>query len=751
MRIRPFRRLWLVLSFSSLGDWLGLLATSTLASNQFTNPAAKGAAFGLVIAIRLLPALVLGPLAGVIADRWNRRYTMVVADLIRFVMFASIPAVNLLTMNSKLIVGWIAVATFVIETVGMAWAPAKDAAVPNLIPKARLETANQLTLASTYGVTPVVAALLLALMSTTVSAAFHPTADSQLNPQHIALYFDALTFLATALVVFFGIKEISGRRTGPPAQQPSLARQFIQGWAYVGRTPLVRGLVLGILGAFAGGGVVIGTAQFYARSLGGGVSTFFILFAMIFVGLGVGIVAGPRMIGALSRRRWFGLSIVLAALSVGLLAVSPHLFVSVLFTLIVGVGAGMAFLSGTTLLGTEIDDAIRGRVFAFVQTAVRVVLMLTIALSSVVVGLGGSHTLTIGPARIDISSTRMLLLAAGVFGVLAGIAALRQMDDKPGVPLLPDVLSSLRGRPLGLNEPVTGRGLFIVFEGGEGAGKSTQMHRLAEHLRRDHRAVVETREPGATALGEAIRHVVLHGGHSVAPRAEALLYAADRADHVASVIRPAIARGAVVISDRYVDSSLAYQGAGRTLPGDDIAWLSNWATGGLKPDLVVLLDVDPAVGLARAGDRGVAADRLERESLEFHERVRYAFLDLAADNPGRYLVLDASRPADELAAEIGGRVDALLPSLPGDLAGPTYRMRRESVYQGGGRLDGGDPADGHPDGAAAPHGDGHAAAGGERSGTGEDAPAGDGRPEDRPGGAGGPLRDPLSSAETPAP
>jgi dTMP kinase len=751
MRIRPFRRLWLVLSFSSLGDWLGLLATSTFAAQQFTNPAAKGVAFGSVIAVRLLPALVLGPVAGVIADRWNRRYTMVVSDLIRFVMFASIPAVSLITANSKLIVGWIAVATFVIEAVGMAWAPSKDAAVPNLIPKARLETANQLTLASTYGVTPVVAALVLALMSTVLSNAFHPTADSQLNPQHIALYFDALTFLATALVVYFGIKEISGRDGRAREQQPSLARQFVQGWAYVGRTPLVRGLVLGILGAFAGGGVVIGTAQFYARSLGGGDSTFYILFAMIFIGLGVGIVAGPRMIGALSRRRWFGLSIGIAAVPVGLLAVSPHLFLSVVLTLVVGVGAGMAFLSGTTLLGTEVGDEIRGRVFAFVQTAVRVVLMLTIALSGVVVGLGGSRRFTVVGVEFQISSTRLLLLAAGVLGLFAGIAAFRQMDDKHGVPVLADVLSSLRGRPLGRNEPVTGRGLFIVFEGGEGAGKSTQMHRVAEYLRSENRAVVETREPGATHIGERIRQVVLHGGHGVSARAEALLYAADRAHHVATVVRPALVRGAVVISDRYVDSSLAYQGAGRTLPTDDIAWLSAWATGGLKPDLVVLLDIDPTVGLARAGNRGAGADRLERESVEFHERVRYAFLDLAADNPGRYLVLDASRPADELAAEIGGRVDALLPSLPGDLAGPTYRMRRESVYQGGGRLDGGDPADGHPDGAAAPHGDGHAAAGGERSGTGEDAPAGDGRPEDRPGGAGGPLRDPLSSAETPAP
>ena len=148
------------------------------------------------------------------------------------------------------------------------------------------------------------------------------------------------------------------------------------------------------------------------------------------------------------------------------------------------------------------------------------------------------------------------------------------------------------------------------------------------------------------------------GAGAVSPRAEALLYAADRAHHVATVVRPALARGAVVISDRYVDSSLAYQGAGRTLPVEEVSWLSSWATGGLKPDLVVLLDVDPTVGPAPGRRRAGRADRLEAESLAFHERVRYAFLDLAAADPGRYLVLDATRPADELTSSVVERVDA---------------------------------------------------------------------------------------------
>jgi dTMP kinase len=665
LRTRAFRRLWAVLGLSSLGDWLGLLATSNFAAQQVSNSAAQGIAFGSVIAVRLLPALILGPVAGVFADRFDRRYTMVVCDLIRFVFFASIPAATLVTSNGGLVVTWAAIATFIIETTAMVWTPAKEAAVPNLIPRARLETANQLTLATTYGLTPVAAALVLIGFSSAVEAVGGPGRPTWTNPTNLALYFNALTFLATAITVFFGIKEISGRASAPSERKPGLLHEFVEGWKFVGTTPLVRGLVLGIFGAFAAGGVVVGTAKFYAISLSAGDAAFYLLFAMLFVGLAVGIVLGPRMIGALSRRRWFGLSIILAGGSVVILAFAPHLSVAIAGDLLVGVGAGMAFLSGTTLLGGEISDDLRGRAFAFVQTGTRVVLMLTIALSSVLVGAGGSRSLNLAFAEIDVSSTRPLLAAAGVLGVIAGFVALRQMDDKRGVPLLADLYGSLRGRPLTPAEPRARQGFFVVFEGGEGAGKSTQVRRLAELLQALGLNVVVTHEPGATGVGSRIRSLVLdppvEGADVVTPRAEALLYAADRAHHVASVIRPALEAGAVVISDRYVDSSLAYQGAGRTLPVDDVLWLSKWATGGLRPDLVVLLDIEPTVGLGRVNHRG-GPDRLEGESLAFHERVRYAFLDIASTDPNRYLVLDANRSADMVAGAVADRIRELLPN-----------------------------------------------------------------------------------------
>jgi dTMP kinase len=663
LRRRPFRRLWLVLAAASFGDWVGILATALFAYAQFENPAAQGAAFGGTIAVRLIPALLLGPIAGVFADRFDRRYTMVIVDLLRFVIYGSIPLVPLFSDSAALIVAWATIATFIGETITLIWIPAKEAAVPNLIPKSQIEVSNQLTLITTYGITPILAALSLAALTAGLQQS-GASLPAWAQPVQIALYINAFARLATALVVFFGIKEIGGKSAErqKAAAEQSMTRQFLDGWKYIGTTPLVRGLVLGIFGAFGAGGVVIGAAQTFAKSLGAGEAAFYLLFGTIFMGLALGIGLGPMIVRDLSRKRWFGMSIVLASGAVMFLGLAFHLSMALVGALMVGAGAGMAFLSGTTLLYGEIEDAVRGRTFAVVQIGVRTVLLLAITLSGILVGLGSSRRVQLGPIGFDVSSTRILLLVAGAIGIWVGIGAFRQMDDKRGVPVLADLIGSLRGRPLSPPEEFARSGLFVVFEGGEGAGKSTQVTRLAEVLKAEGRDVVVTREPGATDIGARIRGLVLDRDSTEAPspRAEALLYAADRAHHVATVVRPALTRGAVVISDRYVDSSLAYQGAGRTLPVQEVSWLSAWATGGLKPDLVVLLDVDPGVGLNRVDSRGVGADRLESESRAFHERVRYAFLDLAASDPKRYLVLDASRPVDEIAETVVQRMSGLL-------------------------------------------------------------------------------------------
>jgi len=655
LRVPAFRRLFVVLSLSSVGDWLGLLATTTIAADQVSSAAAKGAAFGGIVVVRLLPALLLSPIAGAFADRFDRRITMIVCDVIRFLLFCSIPLVGK--------IGWTLAASFLIEVVGMFWTPAKEASVPNLVRKDQLEAANQLSLFATYGLAPVSAALMFASLTTLTRVLSEKLPDGYFatNRVDLALYFNAGTFLLAAIVVIF-IPQISGRRdrSAPRPDPVPLLHSIGEGWVYIRRSKLVRALVLGICGALWAGGFLIGTGQFYARSLGGGNASFGLLFACLFIGLGVGMGFGPKLARDLSRRRWFAMSIVLSGASVMALFAVPFLALAMGLALFVGLGAGMAYLAGLTLLGAEVEDELRGRTFAFVQSTVRVVLMLSTALSSVLVGLGGQHTLYVGSVPFTFNASRGLLLVGGALAVLVGVVSFRQMDDRPGVPVVPDLFASLRRRPVGV---VTHRGLFIAIEGGEGTGKSTQVALLAEWLRGGGYECVVTQEPGGTALGRQIRSALLDPNHEgFSPRAEALLYAADRAAHVDGVLRPALGEGAVVISDRYMDSSLAYQGAGRNLTMADVERVSRWATQGLRPDLVILLDIDPVIGLERAGRRS-AADRIEGESLAFHKRVRRSFLHLAGRG-GHYLVLDATAPIDQIAALIRQGVGPLLPPAP---------------------------------------------------------------------------------------
>ncbi|MCR2812768.1 dTMP kinase [Microbacterium sp. zg.Y1090] len=217
-----------------------------------------------------------------------------------------------------------------------------------------------------------------------------------------------------------------------------------------------------------------------------------------------------------------------------------------------------------------------------------------------------------------------------------------------------------------MTTPESRTGLWVTFEGGDGAGKTTQAALLEQWLQQQGRTVLRTREPGGSDVGVLIRDIVLHHRGDIAPRAEALLYAADRAHHVATIVRPALARGEVVIQDRYLDSSVAYQGAGRVLDADEVRQLSLWATEGALPDVTVLLDLDPADARRRLDADDKPFDRLEAERSDFHQRVRDAFLALASAEPGRFLVVDAGLPVDEIAARVQRRVAA---ALSADAAG----------------------------------------------------------------------------------
>jgi dTMP kinase len=653
LRVRDFRRLWMSMALSSFGDWLGLLAITATATSLVSGFAAANFALGGVLLFRLLPAIVLGPLAGAFADRFDRRKTMVVVDLIRFGLFASIPVVDNLI--------WLFVAQFLIEAFTLFWIPAKEAAVPNMLRRDQLEPANQLSLVTTYGLTPVAASLVFALL-TTVGGRLSDVIPG-VDQVDLALYLNALTFLVAAVVIW-NLPSISGRRAaGPVDVQETFFSSLKHGFSFAGHTPLVRGLIVGITGAMAAAGVIIATGQAFANALGGGDAAYGLLFGAVFVGLGTGIAFGPSIARDLARERIFGVAIVGAGAMVLLMSWTFTLWIALLLVVLMGFFAGIAYLAGFTLLGTEVEDDIRGRTFAIVQSLVRASLILSLAVVPFGVGLIGRHHVDLGLATVPVTGERVMLFVAGLLALGVGVVAYRQMDDGRPVPLLADVVTALR-RDTTARRRLAGGGVFIAFEGGEGAGKSTQVRRLQEWLTNEGLVARATFEPGATPSGAGIRSIVLDRAHAgMSARSEALLYAADRAQHVHDVLRPALDAGEVVITDRFVDSSLAYQGAGRTIPMDDVRMISRWATEGLQPDLTVLLDLPPEVGLARARGRAVA-DRLESESLEFHQRVRQTFRALAEADPDRYLVVDAGQDPDEIAAVIRVRVAELLSGLP---------------------------------------------------------------------------------------
>jgi dTMP kinase len=643
LSIKPFRRLWIALSLSSFGDWLSILALTALAGS-LTKGTAENYAIGGVLVVKLLPALIFGPLAGAVADRFDRRITMVVADIMRFALFLSIPLVGRLD--------WLYIATFLIEVVTLFWIPAKEATVPNLVPKDQLERANQISLTSTYGSAPVAAGTFSVLAL--IAGLLFKDQQQQAN---LALYINAVTFLISAATIFT-LREIPKQRGA--VSVPSILKQIGQGWRFVGSTSLVRGLTIGILGAFAAGGAVIGMAKVYVKQLGGGDAAYGVVFGMVFVGMAVGMFLAPRILQEFSRRRLFGLGIIGAGFALALIGIVPNLVIVSLLTALCGAGAGIAWVTGYTLVGLEVEDSLRGRTWAFLQSLVRVVLLLVVASVPFVAGALGNHRVTLpGHNVYSFDGPNAVLLIAAVLAMIVGVVAYRQMDDRRGIPLVRDLSAALRGEKYVVDEAGNEHGVFVAFEGGEGAGKTTQARLLSIWLRDQGFDVVMTREPGSTKIGMRLRALLLDKESSgLSSRAETLLYAADRAQHVAEVIEPSLQRGAIVVTDRYVDSSLAYQGAGRELKVGEIADVNRWATSALVPDLTIILDVPAEVGLGRFAS---PADRIESEPREFHERVRRGFRRLADAEPHRYLVVDATESQAEISRKIHDRVRSILP------------------------------------------------------------------------------------------
>jgi dTMP kinase len=674
LSIRPFRRLWIALSLSSLGDWLSLLALSILANNLGGTKSSAAGAFAVsgVWLTSLLPALIFGPIAGAVADRFDRRMTLIIGDVIRAVLYISIPLNLAFGVVDKLT--WLYVAQFLASCASLFWQPAKDASVPNLVPPDQLERANQLSLFMTYGTAPVAGFLfsLIGLLARPFGEMSHYFVT---YPGALALYFNALTFVISALTVI-SLRQLPRHRSETARiSSPSVLKSIWEGWRFIGRNTVVRGIVIGMTGAFAAGGVVVGLGPSYVRNtLNGGSAGWGAVFTAIFLGLALGMFLGLRMLSGFSRRRLFGVSIAFAAIPLALTAIIPNLVVVTILVLILGACAGVAYVTGYTIVGLEVDDDTRGRTFGFLQSAIRVILFAVIAIAptlaaaftELVHATTGARAVHLGSVTFGNAGANLVLLLAALTALLLGRSSYHQMDDRRGVPLWQDLWATLRGvkppEPAG-QEPAPPsrdrRGLFLALEGGEGAGKSTQARLLAIWLRDQGYDVVSTHEPGATKVGMRLRALLLDNSLSgLAPRAETLMYAADRAEHVAAVIAPALDRGAIVVTDRYVDSSLAYQGAGRRLSVDEITEVNRWATGGLRPDLTILLDLSPIEGLSRAARSG---DRLESEPAEFHERVRAGFLARADADSEHYLVLDATRDPGELSRQIQARVRDMLP------------------------------------------------------------------------------------------
>ena len=631
LAIPAFRRLWLVTSVAGVCDWMSLLALSALATQLTSGYQAQSFALGGVVATKLLPPLLLGPLAGALADKFDRRRVMVVCDLLRCGLFVSIPLVGTLW--------WLLGATLLIEMCALFWIPAKDAAVPNLLRRPdQMETASQLALVMTYGVSVITASGLFALLSRGGAI----LGASALDTVYVAVLLSGSAYLVIALTVLLRIPEISGR-SGPRPATPGVLALIRDGAAFVARTPLVRGLVTGIIGAFAAGGIVIGSATLYAQSLGGGNAAYGVLFASVFIGLALGMGAAPRMARRIPHNRLFGAGIVAAGLALVLVALAPHLFLAIAAVMLVGAFAGIAFLTGLTIIGTEVADEIRGRVNAFVQTIVRLTLLGSLSLVPVIVGLVATRT--IGPIPID--GTRVVMFAGGLIAAAIGSVAYRQMDDRRTAPMLPDLLAALRR-----GEPREGTGMLLAVEGIRADEAAEQATRLAARLRTAGHTVVVL-EGGAAdreRWSAALREASLSG-----PRARALAAAAILADEVERVVRPALAAGALVVADRFLAVPLAHFGVATDgLDPGELEDLAVWATGRLRPDVSVLLDRAPT------GDVPASSQLAGEE----HVRVRRLLTHMAAAEPHRYVVVDADGSADEVAERIAGGLAPVLPLGP---------------------------------------------------------------------------------------
>jgi dTMP kinase len=350
---------------------------------------------------------------------------------------------------------------------------------------------------------------------------------------------------------------------------------------FIRTTPLVRGLLIGAAGAFAAGGAVVGSAQSYAKSVLAGQAGFGLLFAAVFVGLGLGIVFAPKLASRLAHERFFGITIMLAGISLVLVALSPHLFVSMIAVLLVGACAGATFLTGVTVIGSQVDDAVRGRVNAIYQALLKIVLGCAVAVVPLLVGLTKARTVDVFGTEVLVDGTRPVLLGAALLAGLAGLAAYRQMNAHRPTRLFTDLCAIVR------RHPRRAGGFVVTVEGRSSAGTAEHAAELTGWLRRAGVPAILAPDPGQD--DPRFRSLV-SGASLTTARALALAAAAVRADSVERDVRPALEAGAVVVVERRIDSPVDRWSESAGIGADDLAGLAGWAAGRFRPDFAVLLD-----------------------------------------------------------------------------------------------------------------------------------------------------------------
>ena len=409
-----------------------------------------------------------------------------------------------------------------------------------------------------------------------------------------------------------------------------------EGLRFLRTHTFVRSMTIGIVLAFTGAGAVMSVGPIFAsETLKGGATSWGILVTSVGVGMGLGMAVVGQIHKVVDKDTFFPLALVVGAASLILMGLMPTVLWAALMTVLLGATAGATMVTGYTLLQENVNDELRGRVFATLTVVSRLGLFVSLAGFPLLAQVLGGN-LTIGSMNI-LAGTRLALWTGAAIMMSGGVFSRRGLARS----------RLTRPRPLRLMprlRKMEKRGSFITFEGVEGAGKGTQIRLAREFLENLGHEVLVTREPGGTALGERLRASLLEGDEeSVDARAEALLFAASRAQHVSRVIRPALEEGKVVLCDRYVDSSLAYQGAARGLGEQDVLSLNVWATQGLFADLVVLLNLDPDKRRDRMED---APDRIESEDDAFHAKVAEAYIRIAEDHPERFVVIAADAPPE---------------------------------------------------------------------------------------------------------